>query len=155
MVRFIADAEGRCRHCMHETLPASTLPDTDVHLWKPGSGPMRASSRTLSSAWGCGAMRTCSAYGLAALVPSFSVLDPPTVLPRRGRYRYHVGIVAGHTGNRFPGSGEPTLGTAVMEARQAVASQSADPTWFAYTVFGDPRHNQSAGTMTVPIGRMS
>ena len=32
-----------------------------------------------------------------------------------------------------------TLGDAVMEARQAAASQPDDPTWLAYTVYGDPR----------------
>ena len=32
-----------------------------------------------------------------------------------------------------------TLGEAVMEARQAAASQPDDPTWLAYTVYGDPR----------------
>ena len=26
-----------------------------------------------------------------------------------------------------------------MQARQAAASQSDDPTWLAYTVYGDPR----------------
>jgi CHAT domain-containing protein len=31
-----------------------------------------------------------------------------------------------------------TLGDAVMEARQAAASQPDDPTWLAYTVYGDP-----------------
>jgi len=32
-----------------------------------------------------------------------------------------------------------TLGDAVMEARQAAASMPDDPTWLAYTVYGDPR----------------
>ncbi len=32
-----------------------------------------------------------------------------------------------------------TLGDAVMEARRAAASQPDDPTWLAYTVYGDPR----------------
>ena len=32
-----------------------------------------------------------------------------------------------------------TLGDAVMEARQAAASTPDDPTWLAYTVYGDPR----------------
>ena len=32
-----------------------------------------------------------------------------------------------------------TLGDAVMEARQAAASKPDDPTWLAYTVYGDPR----------------
>ena len=32
-----------------------------------------------------------------------------------------------------------TLGEAVMEARQAAASRHDDPTWLAYTVYGDPR----------------
>ena len=32
-----------------------------------------------------------------------------------------------------------TLGEAVMEARQAAASTPDDPTWLAYTVYGDPR----------------
>jgi hypothetical protein len=31
------------------------------------------------------------------------------------------------------------LGHAVMQARQAAASQPDDPTWLAYTVYGDPR----------------
>src|SRR5262245_7560580 len=32
-----------------------------------------------------------------------------------------------------------TLGDAVMAARQAAASTPDDPTWLAYTVYGDPR----------------
>jgi len=32
-----------------------------------------------------------------------------------------------------------TLGEAVMQARQAAASQPDDPTWLAYAVYGDPR----------------
>lgn len=32
-----------------------------------------------------------------------------------------------------------TLGDAVMKARQAAASMPDDPTWLAYTVYGDPR----------------
>jgi hypothetical protein len=32
-----------------------------------------------------------------------------------------------------------TLGEAVMKARRAAASQPDDPTWLAYTVYGDPR----------------
>jgi hypothetical protein len=32
-----------------------------------------------------------------------------------------------------------SLGEAVMRARQAAASQVDDPTWLAYTVYGDPR----------------
>jgi tetratricopeptide (TPR) repeat protein len=32
-----------------------------------------------------------------------------------------------------------SLGKAVMHARQAAASQPGDPTWLAYTVYGDPR----------------
>jgi Domain of unknown function (DUF4407)/CHAT domain len=35
-------------------------------------------------------------------------------------------------------AGSP-LGEAVMRARQAAASQPDDPTWLAYTVYGDPR----------------
>jgi CHAT domain-containing protein len=31
------------------------------------------------------------------------------------------------------------LGNAVMQARQAAASTPDDPTWLAYTVYGDPR----------------
>jgi hypothetical protein len=31
-----------------------------------------------------------------------------------------------------------TLGRAVQEARQAIARDSADPTWLAYSVYGDP-----------------
>ena len=31
------------------------------------------------------------------------------------------------------------LGTAVMRARQAAAAQPDDPTWLAYTVYGNPR----------------
>ena len=31
------------------------------------------------------------------------------------------------------------LGDAVMQARQAAASKPDDPTWLAYTVYGDPR----------------
>ena len=32
-----------------------------------------------------------------------------------------------------------TLGDAVMKARQAAAKTPDDPTWLAYTVYGDPR----------------
>ena len=32
-----------------------------------------------------------------------------------------------------------SLGAAVMSARRSAASQPADPTWLAYTVYGDPR----------------
>ncbi len=32
-----------------------------------------------------------------------------------------------------------TLGQAVQQARQVAASQADDPTWLAYTVYGDPR----------------
>jgi CHAT domain-containing protein len=32
-----------------------------------------------------------------------------------------------------------TLGEAVMHARQVAARQTDDPTWLAYTVYGDPR----------------
>ena len=32
-----------------------------------------------------------------------------------------------------------SLGEAVMQARQVAASQPDDPTWLAYTVYGDPR----------------
>lgn len=32
-----------------------------------------------------------------------------------------------------------TLGRAVMAARKAISADSADPTWLAYTVYGDPR----------------
>lgn len=32
-----------------------------------------------------------------------------------------------------------TLGQAIMRARQAAASEPGDPTWLAYTVYGDPR----------------
>ena len=32
-----------------------------------------------------------------------------------------------------------SLGEAVMRARQTAASQLDDPTWLAYTVYGDPR----------------
>jgi len=32
-----------------------------------------------------------------------------------------------------------SLGEAVMQARQAAAGQPGDPTWLAYTVYGDPR----------------
>ena len=32
-----------------------------------------------------------------------------------------------------------SLGEAVMQARQAAASQPDDPTWLAYAVYGDPR----------------
>lgn len=35
-------------------------------------------------------------------------------------------------------TGSP-LGTAMMQARQMAASQLGDPTWLAYTVYGDPR----------------
>jgi CHAT domain-containing protein len=35
-------------------------------------------------------------------------------------------------------AGSP-LGKAVMQARQTAASQADDPTWLAYTVYGDPR----------------
>ena len=35
--------------------------------------------------------------------------------------------------------GGSSLGEAVMLARQAAASQPGDPTWLAYTVYGDPR----------------
>ena len=35
-------------------------------------------------------------------------------------------------------AGSP-LGEAVMQARRAAASQPDDPTWLAYTVYGDPR----------------
>jgi hypothetical protein len=47
-----------------------------------------------------------------------------------------------------------TLGQAVMTARKAISAGSADPTWLAYTVYGDPRamigghvarHNASRG----------
>lgn len=31
-----------------------------------------------------------------------------------------------------------TLGRAVQEARQAIANDTADPTWLAYSVYGDP-----------------
>ncbi len=40
-----------------------------------------------------------------------------------------------------------------MEARQAAASQPDDPTWLAYTVYGDPRATVSRGAMTA-MGRM-
>ena len=36
-----------------------------------------------------------------------------------------------------------TLGNAVMAARQAAASTPDDPTWLAYTVYGDPRATTS------------
>lgn len=45
------------------------------------------------------------------------------------------------------------LGKAVMQARQAAARQPDDPTWLAYTVYGDPRHSQPAAMM-VPVRRM-
>ena len=35
-------------------------------------------------------------------------------------------------------TGNHTLGTAVQEARRAVARETADPTWLAYTAYGDP-----------------
>jgi hypothetical protein len=41
-----------------------------------------------------------------------------------------------------------TLGDAVMAARQAAASTPDDPTWLAYTVYGDPR-----ATISQPPGR--
>jgi len=37
------------------------------------------------------------------------------------------------------------LGSAVMQARQVAASQLDDPTWLAYTVYGDPRATVSQG----------
>ena len=38
------------------------------------------------------------------------------------------------------------LGPAVMQARQVAASQLDDPTWLAYTVYGDPRATVSQGS---------
>jgi len=32
-----------------------------------------------------------------------------------------------------------SLGQAAIQARQVAASQADDPTWLAYTVYGDPR----------------
>ena len=47
-----------------------------------------------------------------------------------------------------------SLGEAVMQARQAAASQPDDPTWLAYTVYGDPRATVSQRAMTAPARRM-
>ena len=47
-----------------------------------------------------------------------------------------------------------SLGEAVMRARQVAASQPDDPTWLAYTVYGDPRATVSQRAMTVSARRM-
>jgi CHAT domain/Sigma-70, region 4 len=43
-----------------------------------------------------------------------------------------------------------SLGKAAMRAREVAASQLDDPTWLAYTVYGDPRATVSPTAMTVP-----
>jgi hypothetical protein len=43
-----------------------------------------------------------------------------------------------------------SLGEAVMRARQTAASHPDDPTWLAYTVYGDPRATISPSTMKAP-----
>jgi CHAT domain len=48
-----------------------------------------------------------------------------------------------------------TLGDAVMAARQAAASQPDDPTWLAYTVYGDPRATISGVAKMTPTGGSS
>jgi hypothetical protein len=45
-----------------------------------------------------------------------------------------------------------TLGEAVREARRAAASQPDDPTWLAYTVYGDPRATIDRSQMMVSMG---
>lgn len=34
--------------------------------------------------------------------------------------------------------GRQSLGTASLQARQAIAADEGDPTWLAYTVYGNP-----------------
>jgi len=47
-----------------------------------------------------------------------------------------------------------TLGDAVMAARKAAASTPDDPTWLAYTVYGDPRATISRPRMRPSISSL-
>jgi CHAT domain-containing protein len=43
-----------------------------------------------------------------------------------------------------------SLGKAIMAARKTVSQSSADPTWLAYTVYGDPRATVNSQTSYLP-----
>jgi hypothetical protein len=64
--------------------------------------------------------------GAAAFIGSLWAVSDETARGFAGEFYSHLKAGA-------------SLGKAAMLARQAAASQSGDPTWLAYTVYGDPR----------------